>query len=433
MPEDFPALSEHYLTADLPGVGGRLKDRNEDFLVEEIPAYEPCGHGEHLYLHIEKSGRPTLEVVRALARHFSVPSRSVGFAGMKDKHAVTRQWLSVHSPDDQRVGTFECAGVTIVSAARHRNKLRVGHLRGNRFVTRIRDVELDQVEEAKMILQVVQEHGAPNAVGEQRFGYRRLNHLIGRAYLLEEWEQMCQLILGGADDPNNHDFEARHAFDTGDFAHAAMLWPETMVVERSISRALAGGATSEEAVAAAPKSHLAFFISGFQSALFNQILDQRLQRKRLQTLIKGDVAFQHRNGALFRIGDEEVDDASIIERIRRIEISPSGAMWGGDMFLAGGAVGDLERSLLEATGVDVDCFTMQPHDVRGTRRPLRIPVMNPAVNAGSDEFGSYIETRFELPKGSFATTILREIMKTEERQYPWGVNRAASQSHHAHE
>src|SRR5258705_7605481 len=100
---DLPAFDAHvespvYITPDVPPVGGRLKVRPEDFLVEELPLYQPCGQGEHIYLFVEKRGLPTMSVLGAIARHFGVRTRDIGFAGLKDKHAVTRQLVSVHVP-----------------------------------------------------------------------------------------------------------------------------------------------------------------------------------------------------------------------------------------------------------------------------------------------------------------------------------------------
>src|SRR5687768_3974452 len=122
-----------YLTGDEPGIGGRLKERPEDFVVEEVPLYEPEGRGDHLYLFVEKHKRLTTDVVRYLSRHFGVPWNSIGYAGLKDKHAVTRQWFSIEHVTEERAAQFQDEHIHILDFGRHPTKLRRGNLRANRF------------------------------------------------------------------------------------------------------------------------------------------------------------------------------------------------------------------------------------------------------------------------------------------------------------
>ncbi len=121
-----------YLTA-FPGVGGSIKNRPEDFFVQEIPLYEPSGDGEHVYCEIEKSGVTTIDAINRLGKALKVSTRDMGYAGMKDAHAITRQVLSIRGTTEERVMTTSIDGVKVLWAARHGNKLRLGHLAGNRF------------------------------------------------------------------------------------------------------------------------------------------------------------------------------------------------------------------------------------------------------------------------------------------------------------
>ena len=125
-------------TADLPGTGGRLRYEMEDFVVTEIPSYLPSGAGDHAYVYVEKRGLATMDLVRHLQRQ-GVPERDVGFAGQKDKYAVARQWLSVHEEYSAQLESLaDVAGVEVLELSRHRNKLGLGHLRGNAFELRVR-------------------------------------------------------------------------------------------------------------------------------------------------------------------------------------------------------------------------------------------------------------------------------------------------------
>ena len=132
-----------YITADVPPVGGVLKQRDEDFFVEEIPLYEPCGEGEHQYLLVEKQGMSTLDLVRLLAKHFGVRREAIGFAGLKDKRAITRQVISVQTPGKtpEDFPMLDHPRARVLWADLHANKLRRGHLAGNRFSIRARGVD----------------------------------------------------------------------------------------------------------------------------------------------------------------------------------------------------------------------------------------------------------------------------------------------------
>lgn len=136
-PHITPAV---YLTAEIPGIGGTLKACPEDFLVEELPLYTPSGEGEHIYLLVEKRGMNAMEMYGLIAKHFRVKRSAVGYAGLKDKQAITRQVVSVHTPgktvDD--FPHFSHDQVKILWADQHDNKLRRGHLAGNRFSIKVR-------------------------------------------------------------------------------------------------------------------------------------------------------------------------------------------------------------------------------------------------------------------------------------------------------
>jgi tRNA pseudouridine13 synthase len=131
-----------HLTADEPGIGGCLKERPEDFVVEELPLFEPQGTGDHLYLFVEKRKRLTTDVVRYFSRHFRVPWTAIGYAGLKDKHAVTRQWFSVEHACEKRAAEFHDDFIQILDTGRHPTKLKRANLRGNRFQIRVRQVNV---------------------------------------------------------------------------------------------------------------------------------------------------------------------------------------------------------------------------------------------------------------------------------------------------
>ena len=159
-----------FLTADLPGIGGTLRARPEDFFVDEEPAYEPSGNGDHVFVRLEKRGLTTMQAVERIARALSVNPRDIGVAGMKDRHAVTRQWISLPPPvTTEAAQALTLEDITIITVARHPHKLRTGHVRANRFVLVVRGAS--DVETARAILErLASPPGTPNWYGEQRFG-----------------------------------------------------------------------------------------------------------------------------------------------------------------------------------------------------------------------------------------------------------------------
>ena len=171
------------LTSSLAGVGGTVRYTPEDFLVEEIPLYEPCGEGQHVYVRFEKRGMATHRLLDNISRQLHVSPRTIGYAGMKDAHAVTRQTISIDGIDPSQVEKLNIPGATVLSVSRHRNKLKLGHLAGNRFKIRIRNVDREAQVAAQTILEILQQRGVPNYFGEQRFGIRNNTHRLGLALL----------------------------------------------------------------------------------------------------------------------------------------------------------------------------------------------------------------------------------------------------------
>lgn len=160
---------------ELPPVGGKLGPEPEDFLVDEVPAYAASGKGEHQYVQVQKRLLTTPELVRRLAKAVGMNERDVGYAGLKDKYAVTTQWLSLatKAPISPELPLGE--GVKILAVTRHDNKLRTGHLLGNRFTITLTGVHEQAFERAEQIAARLRSQGLPNYFGAQRFGHAGRN------------------------------------------------------------------------------------------------------------------------------------------------------------------------------------------------------------------------------------------------------------------
>lgn len=417
---DTHATPRTFVTHDIPPIGGLIKQRPEDFLVDEIPAYEPCGSGEHIYLLIQKRNLSTLELVRILAQHFDVPTSDVGYAGLKDKHALTRQVLSIRATG-KKIEDFpmiQDERLAVLWSDYHNNKLRPGHLKGNRFSIRIRNVRPQDVLHAKRVLDRLERTGVPNRFGTQRFGLLQNNHLIGRAMIARDFPRVLDELLAPNAAHPSQNAEARALYAQGKYADALALYPRTARTEIFALRMLARGEKPSKIVYAIDPTVGRFMISAFQSAIFNAVLDERLADGSFATILPGDLAFKHENGSIFAIDDATFADPAtptIAERAAKLDISPTGPMWQGRMMRTVGERDALELRALERLGItlsQLEDFTKKaPQLIEGSRRPLRVPLIDPDVEGGVDEHGAYVRVAFELPRGCFATAVLPEIMK----------------------
>jgi tRNA pseudouridine13 synthase len=339
------------LTADLPGIGGRIKASVDDFEVVEIPAYAPCGQGEHLYLWVEKRSLGAEYFIRQLAQRLNLAPGDVGTAGLKDRHAVTRQMVSVPYSAEANLPRLEGDGIRLLSVSRHTNKLRPGHLLGNRFRILIRDVE--HADRLGPILERICTNGLPNFYGEQRFGRGGQTGLWGMALLRK-------------DDPPPDEHGRK------------------------------------------PNLHKRFLkkmvLSAAQSLLFNRYLARRLQDGLLRRVLPGDVMSHYPRGGLFVAEDVPATQARFDAR----QVVTTGPMFGRKTFPARGEAAEREAVILALAGLTPQAFLGFGNLLEGTRRHNLVYVED---LAGTAEGGG-VRLEFTLPAGSYATILLREVMKT---------------------
>ena len=319
----------------------RIRSAAEDFVVTEQLEIEFSNDGEHDWLCIEKTGANTHWVAEQLAKYAGVKSRDVGYAGLKDRHAITQQWFSVRRPSAEGTDwqSFEAEGVGIVEQRLHRRKLRRGAHRGNTFRIALRgadDISSHQ-EEIEERLTQIRSHGVPNYFGEQRFGRDGSNVDLGRS------------LFNGRRLTRN---------------------------KRSIA------------------------ISSVRSFLFNEILDARVKDRTWERILPGELANLDGSGSVFAVDDVSSD---IVARCASFDIHPTGTLWGRMAPCGDGSSARIQNNVtapyadlrdgLIAAGVDA------------ATRPLRVRVRDLCWEFRDDAL--WLE--FLLPKGSYATTVLREI------------------------
>ena len=247
----------------------QLRAEPEDFQVEEILGFEPEGEGEHHFLWIRKRGNNTDWVARQLARFAQVGFNAVSYSGMKDRHAVTLQWFSVHIPglDSPDWSAFCIEGVEILKAIRHRKKLKRGVHRANKFAIRLRNFEGDQLA-IESLLDRIATQGVPNYFGEQRFG-RKGNNL-----------------------------------------------------SKAVARVEAGESLK---LSKRDKDGRAMMLSALRSWLFNRLLAERIEQGNWQAWLEGDVATFSGSRSQFSI---ELGDDDVQRRLEEGIIHPTGPLWG---------------------------------------------------------------------------------------------------------
>jgi tRNA pseudouridine13 synthase len=400
-----------YLTSDIPGTGGVIRRYPEDFFVQEIPLYEPSGEGPHTYLLIEKRGISTFEAIHRIASAMGTHFGAVGYAGLKDTRALTVQRVSVEGIDRDDALALQVPGIQVLEAEYHRNKLRIGHLAGNRFRIRIRQVRENAFENARKTLDVLSRRGVSNFFGMQRFSARRNAHLIGRAMILGRWDEALRLYLGSPQ-PQEQEVvrEARRAFDNGELDYARRVLPLPRYrEERRVLGGLLRGLPPELAFMELHGRIRRLFVSAYQSALFNRVLAARCPD--IGTILDGDLAMKHQGGAVFRV----VDAAREQQRADAFDISPSGPLFGADMMQPEGQPRAVEDQILRDEGFEPHRMATVFASVNGQRRHLRVPLAEPELEREDD--GSLVVS-FRLPSGSYATVVLDEIMKTGAAHLP---------------
>ncbi|MEZ4332706.1 MAG: tRNA pseudouridine(13) synthase TruD [Myxococcota bacterium] len=319
-----------------------IRSRPEDFVVVEEPLYPPSGTGAHLFLEIEKRGRTTEQVARELGRRLAVDPREVGYAGRKDRHAVTRQWFSVPGVDVDRARALELEGASIVSAIPHAHKLRTGHLRANRFDLALRSqtvVTAETLAALTLRAESLVRRGMPNRFGEQRFGR------------------------------------------SGDNAESA--------------RALLSGRLRPR-----DRRHARFLLSALQAEVFNAVLDERIAG--YDDVLIGDLARVEESGGLFWVDDLERERP----RARRFEISATGPIFGTKVRAPRGEAAALEARVFARHGIPADGSLVLPRGLRapGTRRPLR--VRPDGLELGPLADGPGLRLGCRLPAGAYVTVLV---------------------------
>ncbi|MEW4490155.1 tRNA pseudouridine(13) synthase TruD [Thalassoglobus sp. JC818] len=340
-----------YFTKEVEGIQGVLKATPTDFRVEEIPLYLPCGEGSHVYLKIEKTGVSSEQLLMHLSKVLETSRREIGVAGLKDRQAVTRQWVSVPESCESRIPNLDTDAIRVLEVSRHGNKLKTGHLIGNRFEIVVRELASDAYAQAKQIRETLLQSGVPNFFGTQRFGID--------AETLETGEKLLRGTIS----------------------------PQSIPPQRR-------------------KFLVRLALSSVQSALFNLVLAHRLNNNSVHQIRKGDVLQVVRSGGPFVSDDPATDQ----KRFENREVVTTGPLFGPKMKQPVELPGREEAEVLERSNLNEEHFKQFKKLTPGARRPLIIWLEELEV----DQVDDGLRFQFELPSGVYATMVLREFMKNDE-------------------
>lgn len=327
-----------------PVGSGILKANPEDFVVVEDLGFEPDGEGEHILVRILKNGCNTRFVADALAKFLKIHAREVSFAGQKDKHAVTEQWLCARVPGNTMpdLSAFELEGCKVLQYARHKRKLRLGALQGNAFTLVLREVSDRADVEAR--LQAISDKGVPNYFGAQRFG------------------------IGGSN------------------LQGALRWAQSAAPVRD-------------------RNKRSFWLSAARSALFNQIVNERLKKTDFNQVVDGDALQLAGRGSWFVASEEE--RVELQARVDAKTLMITAALPGsGDWGTQRAALAFEQQAVADAPELQ---SLLVREKVEAARRAMLLYPQKLCWNWWDDVT---VELRFWLPAGSFATSVVRELINT---------------------
>jgi len=343
----------------------RFKQTPRDFVVEELPLYEFSGEGEHLILFVRKKSLSTNEMIGSIARYLGIKNKEIGYAGLKDKHAMTKQYISLNKKYEEALEGFNHDGIKIISKTYHNNKLRIGHLKGNRFYIKVKKVNPTSATKIDEALANISKFGMPNFFGYQRFGNDGDNHILGE-----------KLAKGEAKERNPR---VKKLLINAYQSHLFNLW---------LSRRLE--------INTLVNSFDVCEVEDLLNLPNDEITKMKAQKHPFK-LISGDIMEHYPYGKLFEFESRDED----LERFSNRDISVTGVLCGNKVKLASSLARGIEKNFDDTISAD------------GARRFAWVYPTD--VEGRFNQVEAQYEFNFTLPKGSYATVLLEEIAKKQIR------------------
>ncbi|MBU6998110.1 MAG: tRNA pseudouridine(13) synthase TruD [Theionarchaea archaeon] len=372
----------------------RIKEKPEDFVVEEVI---DIAHAKNdcLVCTLEKRGWDTIGIVKVLARKLGISQKRIGFAGLKDRQAVTRQKISVSGVDRKQLESVRIPRVSIIDIELG-DRIRLGDHKGNQFTIMVRDASVSPgaVEKIK--------GGFPNYFGIQRFGeVRPITHEVGRELVRGDLDTAAFVFLAKPFEKEKY-FEVRkELWETHDFEKARSEYPLSLRYERAMLENIGKGA--KKAFEALPRRLNTLFIHAYQAYIFNEIVRRRSRAVPITAVEPGDVVIDWvgTRRVVTLAGEHNMD--KITER----GLCAAAPIVGYKTHVRG-RIGEITQEILEEEGIGREDFRLREFPSlasRGTHREIAGKAQD--ISYTCEEGGTRI--RFFLPKGEYATVFLEEL------------------------
>ncbi len=399
------------------GTGGVIRKSLEDFVVEEIPLQGGTS-GSLALLVVEKRGMDTLTAAVVLSKKLKIPLKHIGFAGLKDTRAVSRQRFTVKIPENFDLSSISSEKLKVIEVYRAKKHLRPGMLLGNSFTIRIRDLDIPAREAEALLRETLTQlnelGGAPNFYGYQRFGVNRPNtHWVGKLLIQGDYEKAVIEMLATPypNEPEDHREARAFLAETTDFERALKRFPRSLIFERLMIRWLVKRPNDYlGSLRRLPKYVLTLHVDAYLSYIFNKALSERLRKLgSLSRVVEGDVIAKRdaygnpvrptfiAKGPL-KLGEDQVILAFVPACVK---VKPEGYM------------NELILSLFKKEGLEPPFKSLENLGLRRRMGLLRQLAFKPRDMSHSVKDDA-LEMRFALPKSSYATALLREVMKPED-------------------
>lgn len=421
-------------TTNTEGIGGTLKQQIDDFIVTEITNREEGDSGKQLILELTKRNWDMHHVIRDLSRKFGISQKRIGFAGTKDKRAVTTQKISIHNMTTHAVDGIHLKDVDLKVIGRSNKPVKLGDLTGNKFKITVRDIDKGENELQTQLQEttgeILKTGGVPNFFGIQRFGaIRPITHLVGKSIICGELEKAALAYIARSfpDESEKNKHVRDYVFNTRDYVWGLERYPLNLRYERSMMHHLVTDPDDfTGAFGILSKSIRMLFVHAYQSYLFNRILCERVKEGLpLNSTVEGDiVCFKNKDGLPDISRTEYVTSQNLNgmnNLLRRRRAFVTAPLIGYNTEWASGQQGEIEHRIFEKSGVPIEGFKvplMPELASKGLRREIILHVQ-PGYAVSGDELNpgkTKTILEFSLPKGSYATTLLREYMKVDPKQ-----------------
>lgn len=431
VPDTETQMGIELYCSSVAGIGGELRQKPEDFIVKEITNREEGDTGKYLIVELTKNNWDTNHLVRDISRKLGISQKRISFAGTKDKRAVTTQKISIYDMTKEAIDGFYMKDVELKVIGRSNKAVELGDLYGNEFIITIRNIDHSVQDLEAIIADITKDindfGGVPNFFGIQRFGaVRPITHLIGEQILKEDFENAALLYIAKSfPDEHEETKNARdHVWETRDFVEGLKIFPLRLRYERAMMHHLVehpGDFAGSFGVLS--KNISKMFVHAYQSYMFNKIICQRMKEELpLSSAVSGDiVCFKNKEGLpdvkkLQMVDNENIDGMNNLVRRRRAFVTAP--LVGYKSEFAAGAPGRIEKDIFESSYIPMENFkikTVPELSSKGLRREILLHC-EPIFKVEADELNpekSKVTLTFALPKGSYATTVLREYMKVE--------------------